>query len=139
MEFEVSMISTNEYIPEEIIQELIPEKYSYSDDGELILASILINSEKTVGHLINFLFPNNQGVNEVYRNERSYILDVTPLKGQLVDFDYLEKNYPTWLEITQRNNSMSEYGTLIDFIGFGKKGKNRKHLLMMVSQRFNSS
>jgi hypothetical protein len=139
MEFEVSMISTNEYIPEEIVQELIPEKYLYSDDGELMLASILLNSENTVGHLVNFLFPNNQGVNEVYRDERSFILDLTSLKDQFVDFDYLEKNYPAWLETAERNTSMSEYGTLIDFIGFGKKSKNRKHLLLIVSQRLHSS
>lgn len=133
MQFDVSILSTNEYLPQDIIREEIPEKYLYDDQGEFSLASTIFNSEKTVSQLINFLFQGSQPVTEVYRDKNSYVLDLSSHREQLIDFDYLDKFYPKWIEDTGRVNSMNEYGMLIDFIGYAKKGMNKSHLLMVVS------
>lgn len=135
MQFDVSIISTNSYSPEEIVGEEIPDKYLYNDQGEFVFASAILNSEQSVKQLTAFLFPKSQPVNEVYRDDNAYILDLSSIRGNLIDFDYLEKHYTNWLDETGRDNSMNEYGMLIDFIGFAHKGKDKRHLLMVVASR----
>lgn len=135
MKFNVSILAANEYLPEEIVREEIPDNYLYNDQGEFVFASAILDSERTVDRLIGFLFAENHDVKEVFRDNNTYVLDLSPLKDSLIDFAYLEKFYPDWLESTGRDNSMNEYGMLIDFIGFANKGKDKKHLLMIVSGR----
>jgi hypothetical protein len=135
MQLDVSILSVNEYLPEEIIGEEIPDKYLYNDNGEFVFASTILDSERTVVQLLTFLFNGNRPFTEVYRDKNAYVLDLSTFKDQLVDFDYLEKFYSKWLEETGRENSMNEYGMMIDFIGFAKKGMEKNHLLMVVSNR----
>jgi hypothetical protein len=133
MKFDVSVISTNEYLPEEIVIEDIPEKYLYDDQGNFCLASAIFSSEDTVSQLANFLFHHPGSVRKIYQNKHSYIIDLSEHRDRLIDFDYLERNYSSWLEITGRETSMSEYGTLVDFIGFARRGLNKRFLFMIVS------
>jgi hypothetical protein len=135
MQFDVSIISTNSYVPEEIVGEEIPYKYLYNDQSEFVFASTILSSEHTVKQLTTFLFPSSQPVNEVYRDGNAYVLDLSSIRDNLIDFNYLDKSYSNWLENTGRENSMNEYGMLIDFIGFAQKGKDKKHLLMVVAPR----
>ena len=139
MPFDVHILATDDYLPEEIVIEDIPEKYLYDEQGNFCLASTVFNSEKAVPQLINFLFQSPQAVTEVYRNMYAYILDLSLHKEKLIDFNYLEQYYPKWLENTGRENTMNEYGMLTDFIGFSKKGSNRKYLLMIISNERHSS
>jgi hypothetical protein len=135
MQLDVSILSTNEYLPEEIVREKIPDKYLYNEDGEFLFTSTLLDSDNTVAQLLRFLFPGNQSIPEVYRNSNSYVLDLSSYKDHLIDFDYLEKFYFKWLEDTGRENTMSEYGMLLDFIGFARKGIDKKKLLIVVTNR----
>jgi hypothetical protein len=135
MPFDVTILSTSEYLPEELVMEEIPDKYLYNDQGELLFTSTIFNSEETISQLINFIFPGSQSVREIYRNKNSYILDLSSQREQLIDFEYLSKFYPKWIEDTKRENSMNEYGMLIDFIGHAKKGKGKTDLLMIVSSK----
>lgn len=135
MQFDVSIISTNSYLPEEIVGEEIPESYLYNDKGEFVFASSVLDSEYAVKQLIAFLFPQSDTVHEVYRNDNAYVLDLSPNRDKLIDFDYLEKYYTNWLDNTGRENSMNEYGMLVDFIGFAHKGVDKKHLLMVIASR----
>ena len=64
----------------------------------------------------------------------NYILDLTSLKDRLINLNELESLYPTWLQITGRENTMNEYGMLIDFVGFARTA-NRRYLVMIVSKR----
>jgi len=137
--FSKPVAQMNSYLPDEIVGEQIPDKYLYDDQGELILASSILNSEHEVKQLVDFLFSKAQPVSEVYRKGDAYILDLSPIRDNLIDFDYLEKYYTNWLETTGRVNSMSEYGILIDFVGFAQQGKNKKYLLMVVVPRSHRS
>jgi hypothetical protein len=139
MQFDVSIISTDSYAPEEIVGEEIPDKYLYNDQGDFVFASAILNSENTVKQLTAFLFPKSQPVNEVYRDDNAYILDLSSIRDNLIDFDYLEKHYANWLENTGRENTMNEYGMLSDFIGFAHKGKDKKHLLIVIASRLRRS
>lgn len=62
MKLDVSIISTNEYLAEEIVREDIPDKYLYNDKAQFVFASAIFDSENKVDQLIDFLFPNNKGV-----------------------------------------------------------------------------
>jgi hypothetical protein len=135
MLLDVSILSANEYLVEEIIREEIPDEYLYNDEGELTFASTILDSDNTVAQLLTFLFPKSRQIAEVYRDSNSYVLDLSSHKNQLIDFNYLEIFYPKWLEDTGRENTMNEYGMLIDFIGFARKGLDKKNLLMVVTNR----
>jgi hypothetical protein len=133
LKFDVSILSTDEYLPEEIVGQDIPEKYLYDEKGHFCLTATIFDSEKPVQQLIDFLFQGIYQAAEVYRNTNVYILDLSSYRDQLVDVDDIERYYPKWLENTGRENSMNEYGMLIDFAGHIKQGLNRKYLLMIVS------
>jgi len=128
------MLPVNDYKPEELVQELIPEKYVEDDAGNLVLADICLNSELQVGQLIEFLFQTKSIPQEIYRDAENYILDLSPIRDGLIDFNELESRYPDWLQVTGRENTMTEYGMLIGFVGFGRTG-NRRHLIMIASRR----
>jgi hypothetical protein len=134
MRWEVSMLPVNDYAPEELIQELIPEKYLLNDAGDLVLANTFFNAESAIRQLIEFLFQIKEIPQEVYRDTDNYILDLSPIKDKLIHFNDLETLYPNWLQITGRENTMDEYGMLIDFVGFGRI-ENRRNLVMIVSKR----
>jgi DNA-binding PadR family transcriptional regulator len=118
---------------------IIPEKYWFNEQMEYLLTSNTINSEETVLQLIYFLFnsffQSFEPVPEVYRDDYKYVLNLSSFRERLIDFDYLERFYPKWIEETGRTNTMDEYGMLLDFIGYAKKGMDKKYLLMVVSNR----
>jgi hypothetical protein len=134
MLWEVSMLPVNDYTPEELIQELIPEKYLLNDAGDLVLANTFFNTESAIRQLIEFLFQTKEIPQEVYSDTDNYILDLSLMKDKLIHFTELEALYPNWLQITGRENTMDEFGMLIDFVGFGRI-ENRRNLVMIVSKR----
>lgn len=133
MRWKVSMLPINNYEPKELIQEPIPEKYYKNDAGDFILAGTFFDTESTIFQLIHFLFQTKEDPPEVYRDNENYILDLSPFKNRLIQIKDLALLYPEWLQLTERENTMDEYGTLIDFIGFGHT-QNRNHLVMVVSR-----
>ena len=128
------MLPVNDYTPEDLFQELIPEKYLLDDIGNFILAETSFDTESTVHQLIQFLFQTKELPLEVYRDADNYILDLTPMKNSLISLNELESLYPSWLQMTGRDNTMTEYGILGDFIAFGRTG-NRRYLVMVVCNR----
>lgn len=119
MRWGISMLSINDYQPEELIQEPIPEKYFKNDAGDFIMTATFFDTESTISKLIHFLFQTKESPPEVYRDAENYILDLSPFKNRLIQTKELEFLYPNWLELTERENIMNEYGILIDFIGVG--------------------
>lgn len=134
MRWEVSMLPVDDYTPDDLIQELIPERHLLNDAGEIILAQLFSDTEEVVCHLVEFLFQTKVTPREVYRDSESYILDLSPMKNRLIHVDELESRYQNWLQLTGRENSMDEYGSLIDFIGFGHTTR-RRSLVMIISKR----
>lgn len=134
MRWKVSMLSINDYELKELIQEPIPEKYLKNDAGDFIMAGTFFDIENTIFQLIHFLFQTKENPPEIYRDKENYILDLSPFKTRLIQTKDLELLYQNWLRLAERENTMDEYGTLIDFIGFGHT-ENRRHLLVVVSKR----
>src|SRR5262249_43357373 len=126
MRWEVSMLPVNDYRPEELIREEIPEKYLFDDAHAFVLATTFFNSEDTVHQLIHFLFQTGEIPREPYRDAENYVLDLSSIKNRLIELGELESLYPNWLRMTGRENTMDEYGMLTDFIEFGHT-ENRCH------------
>lgn len=135
MRLEVTQISANEYVVGEIVRDEIPEKYFYNDNEELLVASNIFDTEKTVYQLINFLFQSNAPAIEIYRDDYTFVLDLSSFRKQLIDFDYLDSFYQNWIAETGRENTMDEYGMLLDYIGHARQNMNKKYLLIIVSNR----
>jgi hypothetical protein len=135
VKFDVVILSANEYLAEELVLDTIPEKYLYNDNGGISFTATVMDTEETVFKMISFLFQGEHGAKEIYRNTKACILDMTSCRDRLIDFDYLEKFYPQWLEFSGRDNTMTEYGMLIDFIGHARMGNSEKYLLMVISER----
>lgn len=137
MKYDVSIISCDSFVAEEVISPEIPDVYITDGLGNFCFAATIYDSENAAFQLIDFLFQGFHPIHEVYRNECAFILNLTPARHQLIDFDYLEKHYAEWIDRSGRENTMNEYGTLIDFIGFTQRGRNKKYALMVVSnERF---
>jgi len=107
---DATQISMNEYLLREIVGDEIPEKYFYTDDGEILIASNIFQSEESVHPLIRFLYQHNSPAYEVYRSDRTVVLDLSKIRKQVISFDQLEFSYENWIMTTGRENTMDEYG-----------------------------
>ena len=135
MRYEVSILSANAYTLEELTSLIIPDQYFLTDNEEMLVAATFFDKEATINQLICFLFQGNESATEISRDHDNYILDLSPLRRHLIDFEILRSNYPKWIEETGREVTMDEYGVLIDFVGFARQTVKRKYLLMIVSKR----
>ena len=81
------MLPVEDYTPEELVQELIPEKHLLNDAGDMILAQLFSDTKEIVGQLIEFLFQTNETPREIFRDSENYILDLSPLKDSLIQFN----------------------------------------------------
>jgi hypothetical protein len=139
MRYDVHILSTDNFIPEEIVLQDIPGHYFVRENGDFLMASTILNSEDEIIHLVRFLFQNPPTPPEIYRNEFAYILDLTAFRDRLIGFDYLEEHFERehferWITLTGRETSMTEYGLLIDFIGFTRQAFDKKNCLLIISK-----
>jgi len=135
---DVAQISMNEYCLDEIVGDELPEKYFYTDDNEILIASNIVNTEESVHQLINFLFQNASNAIEVYRCDHAVVLDLSQIRKQLISFHQLESSYQHWIIATGRENTMDEYGMLIDYIGHAKRTMAKKYLFLVISDQRNT-
>jgi hypothetical protein len=133
MKIEVTLLHTNEFVPEELIGQEIPMKYLINDGNELTGTSTILNSEKEVTQLINFLFHGSISLAEMHRDNNDYIIDLSSLRPQRIDYSYLEEFFPKWIEETRRANNMDEFGILLDFLGHINHSLEKRYLLLIVT------
>jgi len=134
MQYEVSMLSADEYTLEDITGQIILDQYFLTDSGQMLVAATFFKKEEPIKQLIRFLFQGHESAAEIFRDHDNYVLDLSPLRQQLIDTDFLKSNYPKWMEETEREGTMDEYGILLDFIGFARQTSRKKYLLMVVSK-----
>jgi len=60
---------------------------------------------------------------------------LSSLIGKSIDLNQLENDYQKWIEISGRNNTMDEYGTLLGLIGFLKRNSDKKQLILRVENK----
>jgi len=133
MRFDVTILSTNKYVLEEIVDPNTIVKYVDDSEPYMCLTGTIFNNENVIKQLLNFLFNSEMNFSEIYRNADTYVLDLSSLRSELIDCDKIEIHYPKWLSETGRENTMNEYGMLVDFQGCIFQHLHKKFLLMIVS------
>jgi len=57
------------------------------------------------------------------------------LIGKNIDLHRLENDYQKWIEISSRNNTIDEYGTLFGLISFLELSLGKKQLILRVEKK----
>jgi len=132
---DISIISADDFSINDLLTEEIPEKYLLDDKGNFCFACTTSGSPLLANDIIKFLFQLTETPSLIFSNENAIIYDLTPVRQKLISYEKMEESYPLWLEETGRENTMNEFGMLIDFRGFSEHGKDRKYTLMIITKR----
>ena len=134
MRIDVTILSTNKYVLEEVIDPNLIVKYIDDSEQYMCLTSYIFHDDDAIRHLLHFLFNKPANFLEIYRNDDTYVLDLSSLRSELINYDNIEILYPKWLSETGRENTMDEFGMLVDFHGCIFQHLHKKFLLMIVSK-----
>ena len=134
MRFDVTILSTNKYVIDEVVDPNLVVKYIDDSEQYSCLTTAVFYNANVVDQLLSFLFNNARGFNEIYRNDNTYVIDLSSIRPDLINYDKIEALYPDWLSETGRDNTMDEYGMLIDFHGCIFEHLHKKFLLLIVSK-----
>ena len=134
MKFEAIFLATDKYSLESILSEdQFFDNYLFTDkEGFISLEAANFNSIDEIKELVKFLFPNTNISTELYSDLQITIFDLTNQIDSLLSDEKLEELYPSWLEVTKRENTMDEFGMLISFIGYIYRNRNKTHLLLII-------
>ncbi len=136
MKLDVSILSTDKEIsPATLAGDIIPDEYLYDEHGKICFTSMLFNDHKTVTDLIQTLFQNPGSIVKIYSDYRSYVYDLTQQRERLIGEDDLDSVYEKWLVQTGRDNTMDEFGMIVDFHGYIEQDLNKKYLFLTVIER----
>jgi hypothetical protein len=114
---------------------LLFESYLKEEGGHLGLESVTIDNEVNINHMLAFLFGTNFSLSESMVNSGKQLIDLTTYKKNCISFDQLEKNYQDWIKLTNRENTMDEYGTLLGVIGYVHRNLGKNHLVLIIEKR----
>jgi hypothetical protein len=134
MRLDVTLLSTHKYVLEEVIDSNLIVKYIEDSQRYMCLTGYVFHDEDAINHLFHFLFNKTTNFLEIYRNGDTYVLDLSSLRSELINYDNIEIIYPKWLSETGRENTMDEFGMLVDFHGCIFHHLHKKFLLMIVSK-----
>ena len=134
MQFDVTILATNEYHLASILnEEAFFDKYLFKEnDGYISLESGRLDSINNIKLLIKYLFPDSEGYKEIYKDDSKTILDLTNQKFKITTFNELDIFYPQWTSESGRENNMDEYGMLLSFIGYLQRNQNKNNLLIII-------
>jgi hypothetical protein len=92
------------------------------------LEGIVLNNADVIPKLFAFLFKKSHTIKEVYTSDNTTIVDLSNYKKNCINFEELENSYPHWIEESEQENTMDEYGTLLSLISYIKKNEAKKFL-----------
>ena len=102
---------------------------------ELGLETAFIDNYDNLVRLLTFLFKRNITLTPLNSNTHKQVYDLTQYKQDCLTFDELENQYQEWITISDRGNTMDEYGNLIGLIGYIHKNIDKKHLVLISEKR----
>ena len=107
----------------------------FATESEIKLESIVIDREENIDNQIMFLFGTNNYKKINSDSEEIILLDLSEIKNSIISFDDLENDYENWIRNSERNSSMDEYGGLLGIIGYTRKNKDKKHLILRIENK----
>ena len=134
---ELIFITTDNYNKSDFINEdeLFVKYMNEDENGFYGLESIILDRNENIIKLINFLFNKSVESIETKLSENISIFNLSNLIGKNISFNQLENNYEKWIKISNRNNTMDEYGTLNGLISFLERNSSKKQLILRVEKK----
>lgn len=133
---ELIFIATDTYNESDLINEdeLLVKYMTEDDKGFYGLESMVVDRNENIGKLIEFLFQVKMEFNEIKLSKNISVYDLSTLIGKNINLNQLENDYQKWINISGRNNTMDEYGTLLGLISFLERNKGKKQLILRVEK-----
>ena len=134
---ELIFISTNNYNKVNLIDEKkLFEQYMVEDENQFYgLESVIIDRKENIKNLIDFIFRTNFELCMIQHYENISIYNLTSLIGKNIDLKTLEEKYQDWLSLSDRNNTMDEYGQLLDLIGYLERNADKEQLILRIENK----
>ena len=134
---ELTFIATDEIDFSTLLnEEKLVEIFMLEDiNGFLGLESAFIDNFENLKAMLSFLFKEEITFRELTSNNDKQVFDLTDYKDNCISTDELESNYPEWLKISGRRNTMGEYANLLCVIGYIDRNRDKKNLLLLIEKR----
>jgi hypothetical protein len=134
---ELTFIATNQIENDVLLNdEKLFEKFLTEDEnGHLGIEVCLIDGKENLENLINFIFGKPKPLNIIKSRSDKDIIDLSAVRINCISLDDLEGQYKNWLEISDRENSMDEYGTILGIIGYIERNIDKKYLVLRMEKK----
>lgn len=134
---ELTFIAINDYEKSTLIDDTKLLEQHITEDENVYLGpeSILIDRKENIKNMIDFIFQTNTEMNRIQQSNNISIYNLSSLLGQNIDFKTLEEEYQNWILISDRNNSIDEYGSLLEIISYLERNKDKNQLILKVENK----
>lgn len=131
---DISLLCPEQYT----ITDLIDSQFTFSKfvtveaDGHLSIEELVVQKQENANKLFEFIFEDVSEHPKAYDSNGLSIYDLSSVKDKVISFETLEFRYQDWIEQSEHENTMDEYGMLIGVIGFVRRNQHRKNFLAVV-------
>lgn len=132
----LTFIATNKIETETFLDEaLLFYKFIELDErGQMGIESCYIDSKENFKRLLSFLFDKEIELKVIGGIKGKELIDLSLYKNNCITTNKLSDCYEKWLTISSRENSMDEFGMLLNLIEYIKRNKAKEFLLLLVEE-----
>jgi hypothetical protein len=102
---------------------------------ELGIESTYAENQEDLIRMLTFIFSQPVGLTELASNGDKEIYDLTHYKHNCITHEMLEAKYENWTLLSNRENTMNEFGFLMGVISYIRKNIDKKHLVIITEKR----
>jgi hypothetical protein len=134
---ELTFIATDQIESDVLLNdEKLFDKYLTEDEnGQLGIEICLIDGNENLEKFINFIFKKTKPLNVIKSTSDKNLVDLSAIKSNFISLDDLESQYKDWIEISGRENSMDEYGTILGIIAYLERNRDKKYLVLRTEKK----
>ena len=135
--FDITFVATDNIDTDDLLdQSYLFELFTDQDeDGNYGLENAVMDTYENLVQLLNLVFKTQVELSELAREDGKQLWDLTTYKDAVMTFDELDTHYQHWIEASNRENTMDEYGQLSGIVGYCQRNKHKKHLLLITERR----
>jgi len=112
------------------------EEYLVEDEnGYIGVESACIDNESNLEKMLSFLFRSRVELQRLASSNGKEVFDLTEIRQTCITTDELQGSYQEWIKISGRENTMDEYGNLVNIIVYVRRHVDKKNLLLMTEKR----
>ncbi len=108
------------------------EKYLNNGNG---IQSSFIDNLDNLNVILTFIFKTEFKFEKIYEKMDKTIYNLTKFKDKTIEIEEFDSNYENVLNQIQRDNSMNEYGNLLEIITYIKKYSFKSNLILITEKR----